>query len=107
MTLYRAEDNFDNSVMFIPYDVISETKCGYWIMACKSPDWKDKRHWVSGNSLKRFAYPTREEALTNYIKRKEKYISILKNKILYTEELLDEARKVDLSIKLLPAPYIF
>ena len=34
--------------------------------------------WVSKTAKKRYAYPTKEEALINYIKRTEKRIRILK-----------------------------
>ena len=37
-------------------------------------NWKK---WVSKTSRKRFAYPTKEEALENYIKRTEKRLKIL------------------------------
>lgn len=53
------------------YDLLKETSKGYWI-----GDFIFKK-WISKTSKKRFAYPTKEEALTNFIKRTEKRIKIL------------------------------
>jgi hypothetical protein len=60
------------------YDLLKETPKGYWIgygsMGVSRYNWKK---WVSKTSRKRFAYPTKEEALENYIKRTEKRLKIL------------------------------
>ena len=55
------------------YNLIKETEKGYWI----GYTWFKK--WVSKTSKKRFAYPTKEEALTNFIKRTERRINYLEN----------------------------
>lgn len=70
------------------YDLIKETPKGYWIgfRSLRTDTDSLSKHywkkWVSKTSRKRFAYPTKEEALVNYIKRTEKRIKILKNQIL-------------------------
>jgi hypothetical protein len=60
------------------YDLLKETPKGYWIgygsLGVSMYNWKK---WVSKTSRKRFAYPTKEEALENYIKRTEKRLKIL------------------------------
>jgi hypothetical protein len=60
------------------YDLHKETPKGYWIgygnLYSGHYHWKK---WVSKTSRKRFAYPTEEEALTNFIKRTEKRMKIL------------------------------
>jgi hypothetical protein len=59
------------------YDLIGETPKGYWVgysMGHGNYIWKK---WVSKTSKKRFAYPTTEEAMTNFILRTEKRINIL------------------------------
>jgi len=60
------------------YQLLRETPKGYWIgygsFGFDGYNWKK---WVSKTSKKRFAYPTTEEALTNFIKRTEKRINIL------------------------------
>lgn len=62
----------------IVYDLLKETNKGYWI---GDKDFQNHKIWVSKTSKKRFAYPTKEEALTNFIKRTEKRVDILKNQI--------------------------
>lgn len=57
------------------YDIIKTTPKGIWIH-----DFPSKR-WVSNKSKKRFAYPTKEEAITNYILRTKKYKQILSSRI--------------------------
>jgi hypothetical protein len=57
------------------YDLFKETPKGYWIGYDKFYKWKK---WIPKISRKRFAYPTKEEALNNFIKRTEKRIKILK-----------------------------
>jgi hypothetical protein len=58
------------------YDLIGETPKGYWVGYTMGSSFIPKK-WVSKTSKKRFAYPTTEEALTNFIKRTEKRMNIL------------------------------
>ena len=57
---------------FIEYQLVKETPKGYWIT---HRSWRLQMispKWISKTSRKRFAYPTKQEALTNYIKRTER-----------------------------------
>jgi len=56
------------------YDLIRETPKGYWI---GTKNYRLTERWVSKTSKKRFAYPTEQEALVNYIKRTKRRIKIL------------------------------
>ena len=61
------------------YNLFKETLKGYWIgyynpFGVRLGEWQK---WVSKTSKKRFAYPTKEEALINFIKRTERRIGIL------------------------------
>jgi hypothetical protein len=62
------------------YVLLKETPKGYWIgygsLDVGNYSWKK---WVSKTTRKRFAYPTKKEALINYIKRTERRIGILEN----------------------------
>ena len=49
---------------------VKETPKGYWLDTYP-------RKWISKESKKRHAYPTKEEALLNFTKRMEKYKNIL------------------------------
>lgn len=60
------------------YNLFKETEKGFWI-GCGKPDGiNSPLKWVSKTATKRFAYPTKEEALENFIKRNERRIQILK-----------------------------
>lgn len=63
------------------YDSIKETPKGYWISNFPYNDLSNWKYiwkkWISKTSKKKFAYPTKEEALTNFIKRTERRIKIL------------------------------
>jgi len=64
------------------FRLFSETAKGYWIGYGfdngHSFSWKK---WVSKTARKRYAYPTKEEALNNYVKRTERRIKILQAQI--------------------------
>lgn len=83
----------DPKVELREYVLIKETPKGYWIGigGFSSFYWKQ---WVSKTAKKRYAYPTKEEALLNYIKRTERRIKILKNQLLTSELALNIAKKI-------------
>jgi hypothetical protein len=57
------------------FDLISETLKGYWIGYSGLRPLKFK--WISKTSKKRYAYPTKEEALNGYISRTKRRLDIL------------------------------
>ena len=77
---YSSVDQFGDSIPTTPrltltqYGLVRETPKGYWIEAYyKGGDAHSLRHsdqrWIPKVSKKRYAYPTKEEALDNYIRR--------------------------------------
>jgi len=74
-------------ITLVTFEVFKETPKGYWIC-------EDAPIWVSKTSIKRYAYPTKEDALKNYIARTNKHIRLLKAKISKAEKLLKEALKL-------------
>lgn len=68
------------------YDMIKQTAKGYWIGDKSFP--LLARKWVSTTSKKKFAYPTKDEALLNFIKRTEKRITILEHQIEFSKAIL-------------------
>jgi hypothetical protein len=83
MEFYRYTDSHDAygyaHIELSLYVLLRETPCGYWI----APKWavnrcsitKEKyKKWISKDSKKRFAYPTKKEALQNFEKRKLRQI---------------------------------
>ena len=66
----------------IEFSLVKQTPKGYWIGEYYNstiPYYATK--WISKTSKKRYAYPTKEEALNNYIKRTEIRIEILSGQL--------------------------
>jgi hypothetical protein len=59
------------------YQVLSETTKGVWIVLGDISWLHGTKKWVSSTSRKRFAHPTKLEALEAYIKRAERRVEIL------------------------------
>ena len=78
---------------FIEYQLVKETPKGYWIT---HRSWRLQMispKWISKTSRKRFAYPTKQEALTNYIKRTERRLDILNYQIKLCRSGIMEANQ--------------
>ncbi len=95
---YRYETiNYTNGKMLqlIELNMHKETKKGFWIGygSLEEGNLRSQSIWVSKTSVKRYAYPTPEEAQKNFIKRNEKRIKILKKQILSCEENIDLLNK--------------
>ena len=77
MKFYRAEGvNYENGgsqIVIYEYSLYSETPKGYWISYW--PDKKTKWKWISKTSRKRFAYPTKAEALESFRQRQVRRIA--------------------------------
>ena len=92
MKFYRYENLYSNigvRVDLLEFYLIKETAKGYWI----KHQWDVKeeyKRWVSKNGKKRFAYPTKEEALYNFKKRKERQIKILQSLLNNTKMALEQ-----------------
>lgn len=84
------------------YEVIKETRCGYWIADYpqKDPDKaiKDKwtwTKWVSKGGKKRYAYPTKEEALESFIIRKHRQVGHARRHLDFAEKSLKQAEHLE------------
>ena len=76
------------------YSKLRETPKGYWIGfggGFRQLSWKK---WVSKTSLRRYAYPSKEEAMQNFIKRTEKRSRILKRQALCCDIALGQAEVI-------------
>lgn len=71
------------------YDLIEETLKGYWI-GIRNMKYK----WILKTSKKRWAYPTKDEALTNYLKRTESRIKILDRQLDFARAALSVANDI-------------
>ena len=70
------------------YKVHSKTPKGCWIGYFGGKD-----HWVSDTSVKKFAYPTKEEALKGYEAKKKAYVRHSRNRLKRAEEDLALVQK--------------
>ena len=71
------------SLTYSTFNLVKETPKGYWISYgwYKSSKLRGRAKWVSKTARKRFAYPSKEEALNNFIKRQERRIRILDHQL--------------------------
>jgi len=110
MELYRYErginyDHLDSSIYVKAYQVISETPKGYRIRTGYEmfKNNTQKTTWVSKSSAKRYAYPTKEEALIAFIIRTKRCVLIQSNALKRSEGFLLAAEKLKES-GILPDP---
>lgn len=99
---YDIDGEFINAIFsetklrLITYNLFKETPKGYWIgfgsldIGSLHSVWKK---WVSKTSKKRFAYPTKKEALINLIKRTERRKKILVSQVRMCSEGIELAKK--------------
>jgi len=72
MLFYRYEVNFyegGESYSLKEFIMLKETSNGYWIAERGNSYISQKEVWVSKNGKKRFAYPTKRQAIISFIKR--------------------------------------
>ena len=75
-----SKPNLPNpKLVLITYNLFKETPKGYWIGFGKpvNDKLKNQAKWVSKTARKRYAYPSKKEALNNFILRNEMRIKIL------------------------------
>jgi hypothetical protein len=105
---YLNDDSYPwmSTIELETYLVLKRTECGVWIQNGNGV------HYVNGNfipnkkfilekhgydntrTVKRFAWPTKEEALISYIKRKEKQIWLLENQLERAKQYLFKANEL-------------
>lgn len=78
----------------ITLNLFRETPKGYWIGYGDINGLHGYERWVSKTARKRYAYPTKEEALNNFIKRNEKRIKILSRQISVCQIVVEEAKQL-------------
>jgi len=103
MKFYRYEDvrianEIGVRVELREFNLVKETPKGYWIC----PKWDRKqeyKQWVSANGKNRKAYPTKEEALLNYQRRKERQIKILTSRLSDAQSGLHQIPRMELELR--------
>lgn len=99
MTFYRFETKltYDGFYRIEEWNLklVKETPKGYWISHYyNSNGLIGKPIWVSKTAKKRYAYPDREIALKSFIKRKERQIKILTDRLRGAETTLNQAKSL-------------
>ena len=102
MKFYRYY-NQGADVILEKFKLFKETPAGYWIIpeywsvADEMTTSINERYnkWISKTSRKRFAYPTKEEALESFKMRKQRQIPILKAQLECAKEALKVAENID------------
>jgi hypothetical protein len=92
MEFYRYEEH-NNSVRLITLNLHKETLMGYWIGygSTNVGSLRSESRWVAKSGKKRYAYPTKKEALTSLFKRKKQQVRILKKQLRTAEIALRNA----------------
>lgn len=81
--------NTSNVRIFVEeFYVRKETPQGYWY----SQKGSMKQRWTSKTARRRYAYPTKEEALQNFIYRQKTSISLGKWHIRFSELAIEQAK---------------
>jgi hypothetical protein len=86
---YESSSIPNPALELLKFEMTKETPKGYWIGIEGFPNYK----WIPKKSKKRFAYPTKEEALVNFIKRTESRIKILEYQIWDSKISLNIAKE--------------
>ena len=81
-------------VELIELKLFRETPKGYWLGYGGFESLQGHQKWVSKTAKKRYAYPTKKEALQNFIKRKERQAKILKYQLMSVEFALSTAKNM-------------
>lgn len=86
-------DTSNVKVVLRTYNLHKETPKGYWIGygGLDKTMLRISSKWISKTSIKRFAYPTKQGAMDNFIKRTEKRIKIQEYDIIKCKNALSQA----------------
>lgn len=86
----------DPKIQLRTFKFLKETPKGYWII---EKGWehysKQYKRWIPKESKRRYAYPTKEEAMKNYIKRTMLRIAIMERQLEFCKTALHRAREMD------------
>lgn len=84
----------DVNVKLLKFCLVSETPKGYWICSGDGNELHSDRRWISKTSRKRYAYPTKKEAMVNLIKRSESRSRILRSQLHICNRGLEIVKKM-------------
>lgn len=82
------------TITLTTFELVKETPKGYWIVSIGLKFYPQYKKWVSKTAKKRYAYPTKAEALHNFIKRNQRRLGILKRQIELCKSNLSKAELI-------------
>lgn len=98
MNFYRYSDSRfkygEYTIVLEQFILIKETPQGYWI----TDEWDhthEFKRWVSKHGRKRYAYPSKKEALESFLARKKRQIEILKAQLHGAEVALEIGKEIN------------
>jgi hypothetical protein len=79
------------------FNLLKETLKGYWVGygSLSEGSLRGQGRWVSKTAKKRYAYPTKEEALKNFTKRTEKRLKIAEETVRLCKIVLEKVKYVN------------
>lgn len=84
-TFYRYEDyrtTYGTELRLLEFKMVKETPRGYWIRQCFGEYiCGDMKRWIRKESHKKYACPTKEQALKSFKARKHRQHSILRHRL--------------------------
>lgn len=92
------KSNTKVKLTLLEFNLFKETPKGYWIGYGSLQSLHSPEKWVSKTSKKRYAYPTKKEALNNFIKRTKRRYSILQSQLNVCEDGLKLAKDIEETI---------
>jgi len=103
--LYRYDgwnmsfDGFDIQLHLSKFRIFSHTPKGVWILIeggkLQNHKWIQNKKWVSNTSRKRFAYPTKKEALESLLYRKESQIAIIERQLKIAKAVIQKIEELN------------
>lgn len=88
---YYNPDSLNLATIFLTeYLVIKETEKGFWINV-----WGNKKFVLKGNDGKRFAYENKDDAFSQFKRRTERCILLLKSQLKKAEGYLNAEQPKD------------
>lgn len=105
MKLYRYERVYDSylGIYYLEcteYEVVSETRCGFWIGSKHSRNTKE-RFILSGKG-RRWAHQEKEWALDSFIYRKRKRVMYLERDLRIETAILKQAKEIKEGLEITP-----
>lgn len=101
MEFYRYDDvlyEHGPHIHLSTFYLVRETPCGHWISSSRhysersEGEWffniDERKRWVSKTSRKRFAYPTKKQAMESFRARKRRQIDILEHRLKHAKQAL-------------------